>query len=92
MDVPQGVYYNPYFPGKLIGMAPPLVADGQIAYKDDTEATVEQMSRDVTHYLKWASDPKLEERKTMGMASCLFLIVFSGLMYGVKRKIWSDMH
>lgn len=89
--VTEGLYYNPYFPGKNIAMAPPLTMDGQVDYKDGTEATIEQMSKDVTHFLAWASDPHMESRKRMGFAVCLFLIVFSGLMYGVKKKLWKDL-
>lgn len=88
----SGVYYNPYYPGKLIGMAPPLVVEGQVEYADGTEATINQMSKDVTYFLAWASDPHMETRKRLGLASCLFLLVFSGLMYSVKKKLWRDLH
>ena len=92
ISLPEGVYYNPYYPGKQIGMAPPLVIDGQVDYADGTDPSVYQMSKDVTHFLQWASDPHMETRKRTGLASCLFLLVFSGLMYGVKKKLWSDLH
>lgn len=91
VTVTEGLYYNPYFPGKNIAMAPPIIMDGQVEYKDGTEPTIEQMSKDVTHFLAWASDPHMESRKRMGLAVCLFLIVFSGLMYGVKKKLWKDL-
>jgi ubiquinol-cytochrome c reductase cytochrome c1 subunit len=28
----------------------------------------------------------------MGVKVLLFLIVFTGMLYAVKRKIWSDQH
>ncbi len=87
----EGMYYNKFFPGHQIAMAPPLYGD-DVEYADGTEATVEQQSRDVTMFLAWAASPELEERKRMGVKVLLFLIVFTGMLYAVKRKIWSDQH
>ena len=50
------LYYNQYFPGGQIAMPAPL-NDGQVTYIDGTPATVDQMSRDVTVFLQWASEP-----------------------------------
>lgn len=36
VDVPEGAYYNPYFPGGIIKMAAPI-ADEQVTYQDDTD-------------------------------------------------------
>ncbi len=83
----DGQYYNRYFPGHVIAMPPPL-SDGAVAYADGTEATVPQMAADVTSFLTWASEPNLEASKRMGVKTVLFLIVFTGLLYAVKRKIW----
>jgi cytochrome c1 len=86
-----GMYYNEYFPGHQIAMAPPL-ADGQLDYADGTEATLAQMSKDVVTFLSWAAEPELEERKRMGVKVMLFLIVLTALLYALKRKIWADVH
>src|SRR5690606_23796356 len=59
LEVRPGLYYNPYFPGGLLAMAPPLV-DGRLDYADGTEATVEQMANDVTEFLAWAANPHME--------------------------------
>jgi ubiquinol-cytochrome c reductase cytochrome c1 subunit len=83
----EGQYYNKYFPGHVIAMPPPL-SDGAVAYPEGVEATVPQMAADVTSFLAWAAEPTLEARKRMGVKSVLFLIVFTGLLYAVKRKIW----
>lgn len=90
-EVPPGQYWNEYFPGHLISMPNMLMAGG-VDYADGTEATVEQQAWDVTNFLMWAAEPHLEERKQMGVKVMLFLIVFTGLMYAVKRKVWSDVH
>lgn len=86
-----GQYWNKYYPGHKIGMPQQLYPD-IVEYEDGTEATPEQMSSDVTQFLKWASAPHLNERKQMGMMVMLFLVVFAGVMYGVKKKIWADLH
>ena len=86
-----GMYYNAYFPGHWIAMPPPLV-DGVVSYADGTEATVEQMSNDVTVFLTWAAEPKLEERKQTGLKVMLFLIIMTGLLYATKRRVWADLH
>jgi ubiquinol-cytochrome c reductase cytochrome c1 subunit len=87
----SGQHWNKYMPGHVIAMAAPL-NDGQVAYEDGTPQTVDQYARDVTHFLTWAAEPEMEERKRMGVKAILFLIVFAGVMYAVKRKIWAKVH
>ncbi|MDA0703740.1 MAG: cytochrome c1 [Proteobacteria bacterium] len=89
--VPEGMTYNDTFPGHMIGMPAPLF-DGSVDYEDGTEATVEQMAADVTTFLAWSASPEMEQRKRMGIKVILFLIVLSGLLYAVKRKVWADVH
>ncbi len=91
VEVLPGLYYNEYFPGHQIAMAPPLI-EGLITYADGTEATVEQMATDVSAFLTWTAEPQLEERKGMGVKVVLFLLIFTGLLYAVKRKVWADLH
>jgi cytochrome c1 len=91
VELMPGMYYNDYFAGHQIAMAPPLV-EGIVEYEDGTEATVSQMAHDVTTFLAWAAEPELEERKRLGVKAILFLTVFTGLLYAVKRKIWTDVH
>lgn len=91
VELQPGLYYNPYFPGGQIAMPPPLVED-IVSYPDGTQASVEQMSYDVTNFLAWAAEPNLEERKRYGVKVVLFLAIFAGLLFVVKRKIWADVH
>lgn len=91
MAVPDGMYYNAYFPGHMIAMPSPLSADA-VEYGDGTSATVEQMAADISQFLMWLAEPKLEERKETGVKVALFLIVLSGLLYAYKRRIWADVH
>ncbi len=90
-EMNEGMHYNKYFPGHQIAMAAPLI-DGQVAYADGTEASVDQMASDVSQFLAWASEPHLEERKQMGFKVLLFMAVFAGLLFALKRKVWAGAH
>lgn len=83
-------HYNKYMPGHVIAMAPPL-SEGMVAYEDESPMTVEQYSKDVAEFLTWAAEPEMEDRKRMGIKVVLFLLVFAGIMYAVKKRIWSDV-
>lgn len=87
----SGQYWNRYKDGNVIAMAPPL-AEGQISYEDGTPQTLEQYAKDVSHFLMWAADPYMEQRKQTGIKVILFLIVFAGVMYTLKKKIWKNAH
>ncbi len=87
----DGQYYNEWFPGGALSMAPPLIEDG-VEYGDGTAATIEQQAWDVAVFLTWAAEPELEARKQMGIKVILFLIVLTAMLYALKRKIWADVH
>ena len=92
MKMSDGMNYNSAFPGHQIAMVPPLVP-GQVKYEDKaTSATVEQYAKDVTAFLMWAGDPKLEERKSMGWKVMLYLLITALLLYFAKKRIWSRAH
>lgn len=87
-----GQYCNAYFPGHILSMAPPITSDGQVEYPEDAPTpTVQQMARDVTAFLQWAAEPHMEERKRLGIKVILFLLLFTGLMYGIYRKVWAGV-
>ena len=84
----DGVYYNKYMAGNKIKMSNPL-SDGIVEYSDGTEATIDQMSRDVVTFLSWAAEPHLESRHKMGFKAILYLFVITILVYFSMKKIWS---
>lgn len=90
-NVPDGMNYNKYFPGHNIAMAAPL-SEGSVEYADGTKATVDRMAQDVVEFLAWASEPNMEARKQMGIKVMLFLLVFTGMLIAVKKKVWSNVH
>ncbi len=85
--LPPGGQYNKYFPGGAIGMPRPLV-DDQVEYTDGTPTTVDQYGRDVAAFLMWAAEPKLDQRKRLGFQVMIFLVVFTGLLYFTKKRVW----
>ncbi len=94
-ELAEGKYYNDYFPGHAIGMAPPL-ADGSVSYvpgEDGVEVpqTLEQYSTDVSAFMMWMAEPHLVSRKQTGFVVILFLALFAGLMYVTKRKLWAGI-
>src|SRR4051812_44749913 len=89
--LPQGSYYNKYFPGHAIKMPKPL-SDGQVTFDDGAPATLPQYAHDVATFLMWAAEPHLEERKRMGLQVMIFLIIFAGLLYFTKKKVWAAAH
>jgi cytochrome c1 len=91
VEMRAGLYYNPYMAGGKIAMPVPLLEE-LVEYSDGTEATVEQMSMDVTHFLNWTAEPELEQRKRMGFMVLIYLSIFAGLMFFSMRKIWADLH
>ncbi|MFN3313491.1 MAG: cytochrome c1 [Hyphomonas sp.] len=100
---PTGQYYNPYMPGDItanfegdprhtppggfLAMAPQLTP-GRVEYTDGTEATIEQMAYDVAQFLAWATDPKLEARKEVGLATMIYLLILSVLLWFSYKRIW----
>ena len=91
-EMPEGKSYNPYFAnGHFISMAAPL-SDGQVTFDDGAPSTVDDMARDVSAFLAWTAEPKMEERKSLGFMVMIFLTILSTLLYFVKKKIWHDQH
>ena len=88
--LPPGRQYNKYFPGGTIAMPKPL-SDGQVEYTDGTPMTVDQYGKDVAAFLMWAAEPTLDARHRLGFQVMIFLIVFAGLLYLAKKKVWHDV-
>lgn len=92
VEVSGGQYYNEFFPGHIIAMAPPL-SDGIVRYSGEgTPETLHQYALDVSAFLMWTADPHLADRKATGFRVLLFLIGFAVLMWLVKRRVWRDAH
>jgi ubiquinol-cytochrome c reductase cytochrome c1 subunit len=89
-QVPTGTYYNPYFANLNIKMPPPLTSDGQVAYKDGTPATVDQMAKDVAAFLVWTAEPSLDKRHQTGWPVLGFLLFATILGFLAKKQVWAN--
>jgi ubiquinol-cytochrome c reductase cytochrome c1 subunit len=88
---PEGLHFNPYFANLNLAMAPPLTAEGQVTYgPGQPKPTVDQMAKDVSAFLMWAAEPKLEARHSIGLAVVIFLLFASVLAYLSYQSIWAD--
>ena len=85
--VPEGAHVPA---GGFIAMPAPLRA-GQVTYDDGTNASVDQMAKDVAAYIAWASDPKQIQRKQAGLGVLIFLFLFAGVTYLSYRRIWQGV-
>ncbi|KAI9893640.1 MAG: cytochrome c1 [Vezdaea aestivalis] len=85
--VPDGLNFNPYFPGTGIGMARVLY-DGLVEYEDGTPATTSQMAKDVVEFLNWSAEPEMDQRKKMGLKVLTVTAVLFALSVWVKRYKW----
>ncbi|MBI3275963.1 MAG: cytochrome c1, partial [Methylocystis sp.] len=65
--------------------------DGQVSYDDGAPARPAQYAKDIAAFLMWSAEPHLDERKQIGLRVVSFLIVFAGLVYFTKRKIWANV-
>ncbi len=90
VELMAGMSYNKYFPGHQIGMGIQIM-DDRVAYADETPATAQQISEDVTAFLHWAAEPNLEARHSMGIKVMLYTLLFTVLAYLLKVRIWSRL-
>ena len=88
MKLDDGVYYNKYMYGNKIKM-PQQLYDDLVTYVDGTAATPEQMAKDITTFMAWTAEPKLEERHKFGFRAISYLIILTILVYFSMKKIWS---
>jgi cytochrome c1 len=85
-----GQNWNDYFPGNKIMMPKPL-NDGQVTYTDGTPQTTAQYAKDVSAFLMWMAEPKLDTRKKTGFRVLFVLFILAGLLYATKKRVWHDV-
>lgn len=95
-DAPAGVnlrdgqYFNPYFPGGAIGMAQ-VVYNETLEFEDGTPASAAQIAKDVATFLKWTAEPEHDDRKRLLIKVTAVLTILTVLSYYIKRHVWSSM-
>jgi ubiquinol-cytochrome c reductase cytochrome c1 subunit len=63
----------------------------QNTFDDGKPTTIEQQAHDVAVFLAWASDPKTEARKQLGVAVIPFLFLLAVLAFLSYRQIWRNV-
>jgi ubiquinol-cytochrome c reductase cytochrome b/c1 subunit len=95
-DIQPGQFWNKYKDGNIISM-PNVLQDGLVEFpkgpdgKSVVPETKSQYAKDVVAFLMWAAEPHLEQRKRVGLQVLTFLILFAGLLYFTKKRIWARL-
>lgn len=87
---PANLHYNPYFANLNLAMPPPLVSEGQVQFADGTKPTVDQMAKDVSAFLVWTAEPKLENRHASGISVVVFLLFATILGFLAYKNVWAE--
>jgi ubiquinol-cytochrome c reductase cytochrome c1 subunit len=56
-----------------------------------TSAQYDEFARDLVNFLQYVSDPSQVERQSIGIWVVLFLLMFTGIAYMLKKEYWKDV-
>ena len=51
----------------------------------------DEFARDIVNFLQYVSDPSQVERQSIGIWVVLFLLMFTGIAYMLKKEYWKDV-
>ena len=51
----------------------------------------DEFVRDTVNFLQYVSDPTQVERQSIGIWVVLFLLMFTGIAYMLKKEYWKDV-
>lgn len=88
VNLREGQYFNPYFPGGAISMAQALYNEA-MEYGDGTPPTASQLAKDVSVFLKWAAEPEHDTRKQMAIKMFMIFPILTLIAFYFKRFKWS---
>ena len=75
-------------PGSWIAMAQPLYGE-DIEFADGHANDLHHIAEDVSAFLMWTAEPKLNARKEAGLTGVIFLVILSVLLYLTNKRIWA---
>ncbi|EKE44184.1 PetC [Oceaniovalibus guishaninsula JLT2003] len=82
------LYENHIFPGGWIAMAPPLYGE-DLEFADGSPNDISAISADVSAFMMWTAEPKLNARKEAGFVGVIMLVILSALLYLTNKRIWA---
>lgn len=80
-------YGNTAFAGGWIAMPPPL-DDETVEFQDGHPNDLDSIAKEISAFLMWTAEPKMMQRKQVGMVAVLFLLLLSLLLYLTNKKLW----
>ncbi len=83
----DGSVDNSVFPGIRM----PDVLSYSSTTDDQDRKVLEEQARDAAVFLEWTADPHANDRRTMGYYVMGYLIVFTFLLWFLKRRTWSQL-
>lgn len=73
-----------------ISMAPPL-EDGSVEFDDGHANDLHHLSEDISAFLMWTAEPKLNDRKEVGVRALILLVLLTGLLYLTNKRLWAPV-
>lgn len=80
----ENVYDNKLYSGIRM----PDVFAYSVALTPVEKESIENKALDVTEFLVWASDPRAQERKSLGKYVISYFILLSVMLYIVMKRVW----
>lgn len=90
VHVPDGMHYNPYFPGGQIAMAQSLFNE-VVEFEDGTPASASQMAKDVSTFLRWTQEIEHDDRKRIGLKVLMIAPFIFLVTWYYNRHKWTVM-
>jgi ubiquinol-cytochrome c reductase cytochrome c1 subunit len=81
------LYENTAYPGGWISMGPPL-EDELVEFEDGYMNDLQHLSEDISAFLMWTAEPKLNDRKRAGTVGVLILGFLTLLLYLANKQLW----
>ncbi|MCH1469477.1 MAG: cytochrome c1, partial [Planktomarina sp.] len=70
-----------------ISMGPPL-EDELVEFEDGHMNDLQHLSEDISAFLMWTAEPKLNDRKRAGTVGVLILGFLTLLLYLANKQLW----
>ena len=81
---------NHTVPGSWIGMSQPLYGE-DVEFADGHANDLHHITEDVSAFLMWTAEPKLNARKQSGLTAVIFLGLLSVLLYLTNKRLWAPI-
>ncbi|NP_001153450.1 cytochrome c1, heme protein, mitochondrial isoform X1 [Nasonia vitripennis] len=90
VNLREGQYFNPYFPGGAIGMGQ-VIYDEVLEFEDGTPPTSSQIAKDVATFLMWTSNHEFDERKKLAIKVIGIGSLLCAFFFYLKRHKFSHI-